>query len=169
MKSYVVRIYRFEEKHPLSLVGVVEEVGVKGKKAFTNIDELWEILRSVRKEPGQVGKSGIPSRGKYGVERRNEVRIKKEVPFVFLYKKRNLDASTMNYSKNGLGMKIYKKVALPVGDIVSLKAKDSIAKAQVMWVKKEIDPHSTIAGLKIVDGKLYLKGARKDTRLIIEK
>ena len=99
MKSYVVRIYRFEEKHPLSLVGVVEEVGVKGKKAFTNIDELWEILRSVRKEPGQVGKSGIPSRGKYGVERRNEVRIKKEVPFVFLYKKRNLDASTMNYSR----------------------------------------------------------------------
>jgi len=46
MKSYVVRIYRFEEKHPLSLVGVVEEVGVKGKKAFTNLDELWKILSS---------------------------------------------------------------------------------------------------------------------------
>jgi len=27
-------------------VGVVEEVGVKGKKAFTNYDELWEILIS---------------------------------------------------------------------------------------------------------------------------
>jgi hypothetical protein len=27
-------------------VGVVEEVGVKGKKAFTNYDELWDILIS---------------------------------------------------------------------------------------------------------------------------
>jgi hypothetical protein len=27
-------------------VGVVEEVGAKGKKAFTNYDELWEILSS---------------------------------------------------------------------------------------------------------------------------
>jgi hypothetical protein len=25
-------------------VGVVEEIGIKGKKAFTNYDELWEIL-----------------------------------------------------------------------------------------------------------------------------
>jgi len=25
-------------------MGVVEEVGAKGKKAFTNYDELWEIL-----------------------------------------------------------------------------------------------------------------------------
>lgn len=25
-------------------MGVVEEVGVEGKKAFTNIEELWNIL-----------------------------------------------------------------------------------------------------------------------------
>jgi hypothetical protein len=31
-------------------VGVIEEIGVKGKKAFTNYDELWEILHSMRKE-----------------------------------------------------------------------------------------------------------------------
>jgi hypothetical protein len=42
--NYVVRIYRFKENNPRSLVGVVEEVGIKGKKAFTNYDELWEIL-----------------------------------------------------------------------------------------------------------------------------
>jgi hypothetical protein len=32
-------------------VGVVEQVGVKGRKAFTDCDELWEILthsKSVR-------------------------------------------------------------------------------------------------------------------------
>jgi len=29
-----------------SLVGVVEEVGLEGNKAFSNLDELWEILNS---------------------------------------------------------------------------------------------------------------------------
>jgi hypothetical protein len=27
-------------------VGIVEKVGHKGKRAFTNLDELWEILNS---------------------------------------------------------------------------------------------------------------------------
>ena len=44
--NYVVRIYRFDKDNPRHLVGVVEEVGIKGKKAFTNYDELWEILIS---------------------------------------------------------------------------------------------------------------------------
>lgn len=44
--SYIVRIYRFKKNDPRSLVGVVEEAGVKGKRAFTNYDELWEILIS---------------------------------------------------------------------------------------------------------------------------
>jgi predicted transcriptional regulator YdeE len=56
MKSYVIRVYRFERKHPRSLVGVVEEVGVKGKRAFTNIDELWEILKSVKKRDKTIDK-----------------------------------------------------------------------------------------------------------------
>ena len=54
--NYVVRIYRFDKNNPRHLVGVVEEVGVKGKKAFTNYDELWEILissRSIRQKPKQ--------------------------------------------------------------------------------------------------------------------
>lgn len=44
--DYIVRIYRFDKKNPRHLVGVVEEIGIKGKKAFTNYDELWEILIS---------------------------------------------------------------------------------------------------------------------------
>lgn len=46
--DYIVRIYRFEKKNPRYLVGVVEEIGVRGKKAFTNYDELWNILISSR-------------------------------------------------------------------------------------------------------------------------
>jgi len=44
--DYIVRIYRFDKKKPHHLVGVVEEVGVTGKRAFANYDELWEILIS---------------------------------------------------------------------------------------------------------------------------
>lgn len=42
--NYVLRIYRFGKSNPRHLVGVVEEIGIKGKKAFTNYDELWDIL-----------------------------------------------------------------------------------------------------------------------------
>ena len=99
------------------------------------------------------------------IEKRDEARKKKEITFSFIYKKRNLDASTIDYSSNGISIKIYKKVSLPVGDIVSLHTNDSVVKAQVMWVKKKIDPHATVAGLKIVEGKLNLKGARKNMSL----
>jgi hypothetical protein len=46
LATYIVRLYRFQKNKPRSLVGVVEEIGVKGKKAFTNYDELWDILNS---------------------------------------------------------------------------------------------------------------------------
>jgi len=46
LANYIVRIYRFEKNKPGILVGVAEEVGTRGKKAFTNLDELWGILSS---------------------------------------------------------------------------------------------------------------------------
>jgi hypothetical protein len=50
MNSYLVRTYRKAENNPRMLVGVVEEVGVKEKKAFSNLYELWDILNPVKKE-----------------------------------------------------------------------------------------------------------------------
>jgi len=44
--NYIIRIYRFEKDKPQSLVGLVEEVGIKGKKAFNTYDELWDILNT---------------------------------------------------------------------------------------------------------------------------
>jgi len=44
MNSYLVRIYRRTQDNPRLLVGVVEEPGVKEKKAFHNLYELWDIL-----------------------------------------------------------------------------------------------------------------------------
>ncbi len=43
-KTYIIRVYRFARDNPRRLVGVVEEAGKKGKKAFTGYRELWEIL-----------------------------------------------------------------------------------------------------------------------------
>jgi hypothetical protein len=50
MDSYLVRIYRKAENNPRMLVGVVEEPGVKEKKAFHTLYELWDILNPVKKE-----------------------------------------------------------------------------------------------------------------------
>ena len=50
MDNYIVRIYRREKDNPRLLVGLIEEVGVSGKKAFNSLDDLWEILN--RQEGG---------------------------------------------------------------------------------------------------------------------
>jgi hypothetical protein len=53
--DYIVRIYRFEKDKPRNLVGLVEEVGKKGKMGFNSFDELWEILNSSKEErPGHI-------------------------------------------------------------------------------------------------------------------
>ncbi|MGA1869935.1 MAG: hypothetical protein ACMUJM_15480 [bacterium] len=45
MESYIVRIYRRGESAE-KLVGMVEEVGGTGQRAFRNFHELWDILVS---------------------------------------------------------------------------------------------------------------------------
>jgi hypothetical protein len=42
--SYIVRVYRQEKKNHRMLVGTVEKVGRRGRAAFTNMNELWEIV-----------------------------------------------------------------------------------------------------------------------------
>ena len=56
MDTYVIRIYRRDENDPRILVGVVEEVGVGGNRAFSNLDELWFILNSSKAKTSQSKK-----------------------------------------------------------------------------------------------------------------
>jgi len=44
--TYIIRLYRFKKNRPQCLMGVVEEVGGKGRKAFNHYDELWDILNA---------------------------------------------------------------------------------------------------------------------------
>ena len=46
LATYIIRIYRLKPNDPRSLVGIVEKVGGKGKKAFTHYGGLWDILNS---------------------------------------------------------------------------------------------------------------------------
>jgi hypothetical protein len=63
-KTYIVRVYRFARDNPRRLVGVVEEVGRKGKKAFTGYQELWEILNMPRRSKStKSSKRRVGSRG----------------------------------------------------------------------------------------------------------
>ena len=55
--SYLVRIYRRDGNNPRLLVGVVEEVGTEGKKAFSNLYELWDILNSTKKIPAKLSEN----------------------------------------------------------------------------------------------------------------
>ena len=50
MNRYLLRIYRKAEDNPHILIGIVEEIGKSEKRAFNNLDELWDILN-----PGKKG------------------------------------------------------------------------------------------------------------------
>jgi len=167
LDSFIIRIYRCAKHKPNSLVGVAEKVGNKEPLAFTSLYELWEILTSSRRELMQPKKIGASATGWYETERRNEIRLKKEIPLVFIFNKLKCNGNTVNCSKNGLGLKIHKQIDLPIGNVISFKAKDCCAKAQVVWIDRKSHPSATIAGFRIVEGRMNLKGARKDTTLMM--
>ena len=155
--TYIVKVYRQDlRKNPRKIVGVVEEVGVKGKKGFTNLEELWEILTPAESTPRKSKKTGNHVSDKYGIEKRSEVRIKKDLPFAFTHNERNFEARMLNYSRNGLGVKISDSIPLAVGETVEINVRDSDAKARVAWVNTESDPSITMAGFRIVEGGLKL-------------
>jgi hypothetical protein len=168
LDSFIIRIYRCKKDKPNSLVGVAEKVGNKESLAFTSLYELWGILTSARRGPMQQKRIGVSTTGWYETERRNEIRLKKEIPLVFIFNKRKCNGNTVNCSNNGLGLKIHKQINLPVGNVISLKAKDCCAKAQVVWIDGKSHPAATIAGFRIVEGSLNLTGVRKGTKLMMK-
>lgn len=54
VNTYIVRIYRLVGDKPRGILGTAEKVGEKGKKAFTCVDELWEILSSPTSLPSSL-------------------------------------------------------------------------------------------------------------------
>jgi hypothetical protein len=62
MDSYIVRIYRRAWRDRSTVVGIVEQVGVAERRAFTDRDELWRILTSAARRATRK-RSGARARG----------------------------------------------------------------------------------------------------------
>lgn len=158
MESYIIRIYRGDHKHPRDLVGIVEEVGGKEKKAFTNLDELWDILKSIKNNPGQPKLNNIFLSNHYETEKRNEVRLSQEMPCTLICNNKKMKAETVNCSENGVAVKISDSVPFLIGDTLKFRMKKNDVKAQVKWVDCKADSAVTLAGLEMMNGKLDIGG-----------
>ncbi|MEW6586923.1 MAG: PilZ domain-containing protein [Nitrospirota bacterium] len=92
---------------------------------------------------------GIVFSGVFGLEKRNEVRQKKEIPFTFSHKGKDLAAKIANLSRRGIGLRISGSTLLSTGDIVDLNIQSFSGKARVMWVLP--DSRASAAGLRILE------------------
>ncbi len=48
-RDFIIRIYRRDNRRRRAIVGVVEEVGKNGRRAFTDLEELWAILSNSKR------------------------------------------------------------------------------------------------------------------------
>lgn len=99
---------------------------------------------------------GILFSGQHGIEKRNEFRIKKDLPIMFSYKGKNLEVSTLDFSEKGLSIRIHGQTSPPVGDFMDINLGDSFFKAEIIWVFSQPDKAVSVTGLKILDENLNL-------------
>lgn len=159
MQSYIIRVYRGDKKHPQDLVGIVEEVGIKEKKAFANFDELWDILISIK------NKSRHSKQNKRLLcnhdEKRSEARMNKQIPCVVICNKQKINAETFNCSENGIGITIPVKIPFAIGEKLNCRIQNSELKAELKWADQKSERSVTFAGLEIVDGKLNIRDVKR--------
>lgn len=91
---------------------------------------------------------GFRFSGKYGPDRRQENRIRKIIPFVLSYQNQYFEASTLDLSEKGMGIKISGKPSISTGDVLNLTVGDLSLLAKVRWIKGL--PHGSLSGLEKV-------------------
>ena len=97
---------------------------------------------------------GILFSGKFGSEKRSDYRISQEIPLLFSYNGKNLEASTLNVSPTGLSIKIFGQHALPIGDTMELDVGNSRVKTEIMWTFSDPDSAVAVTGLRIIEGQI---------------
>jgi hypothetical protein len=158
MESYIVRIYRGERDNPRSFVGIVEEVDSQRRTAFTNLEELWDILNAIKSD-SQHPRTNV--RFTTEQEKRCEERAAKGIPCTFLFDKCPCKASIVNMSEYGFGIRTHDKLPIKLGNMMKFKMKDSSAVAQMMWMNETLKPSAITAGFKLMEGSLTVKPGKK--------
>ena len=97
---------------------------------------------------------GILFSGRFGSEKRSDDRIRREIPLLFSYNGKNLEASTLNVSSTGLSIKMFGQHALPVGDTMELDVGNSRVKTEIMWTFSDPDSAVAVTGLRIIEGNI---------------
>ncbi len=77
---------------------------------------------------------GFRFSGKYGPDRRREARVGKVIPFVLSYQNQDFEASTLDFSEKGMGIKISGKPSIITGDVLDLAIGNLSLTAKVMWI-----------------------------------
>lgn len=87
--------------------------------------------------------------GKYGPEKRREKRSRTKISFFFSFHGRTFEASTLDLSKNGVGIQILGKPPISKGAVLNLPIGDAAIDARIIWVKKL--PNKVLAGLQRIN------------------
>ena len=94
---------------------------------------------------------GILFSGKFGVEKRNEYRIRKEIPVSFSKEGKPLEADILNCSGKGFGLQIAGFPSISEGDEVDCTVGAANVKAEVKWFSASPDSAHSFAGLQMKD------------------
>jgi len=89
---------------------------------------------------------GFRFSGKHGPDRRRETRVRKVIPFVLSYQNQDFEASTLDFSEKGMGIKISGKPSIATGDVLNLAVGTLSLLAKVMWTRGL--PDGAVAGLE---------------------
>lgn len=92
---------------------------------------------------------GVRFSGRYGSDRRHAERVKKETACVLNCQGQYLKAESIDFSKEGLGIKIFAKTPVAVGETIELSTGDLQIKAKIMWVNELAD--KSLVGLQRIN------------------
>ncbi len=92
---------------------------------------------------------GVRFSGRHGSDRRHAERVKKETSCVLNCQGQNLEAESIDFSKEGLGIKIFAKTPVAVGETIELSTSELQIKAKIMWVNDLVD--KSLVGLKRIN------------------
>lgn len=92
---------------------------------------------------------GVRFSGRYGSDRRHAERGKKETSCVLNCQGQYLEAESIDFSKEGLGIKIFTKTPVAVGETIELSTSDLRTKAKIMWVNELAD--KSLVGLQMIN------------------